>query len=99
MSTNTHDPDLVATLVAEDATYWFTDGSHVGRQAIRLALARTWQAIREETYEIRDLEVVVEQRDLAVFRYRFLWSGVVEGGRSRGRGAAPTSPYAATVDG
>lgn len=62
-ATNTHDADVVATLVAQDATYWFTDGSYVGRAAIREALARTWQTIRDETYEIRDLEIVAEQRD------------------------------------
>ena len=72
--------------MAQDATYWFTDGSHVGREAIRDALARTWQTIGDETYEIRDLEGVVERRDLAVFRYRFVWSRVVEGRPKSGEG-------------
>lgn len=85
-ATNTHDADVVATLVAQDATYWFTDGSYVGRAAIREALARTWQTIRDETYEIRDLEIVAEQRDLALFRYRFLWSGVIDGRLESGDG-------------
>lgn len=84
--TNTQDPDRVAALIAEDATYWFTDGSYVGRNAIREALARTWRTIRDETYEIRDLEILDERPDLGVFRYRFHWSGVVDGESKSGEG-------------
>ncbi|WP_052397095.1 YybH family protein [Streptomyces sp. NRRL F-5123] len=85
---NSHDVDRVMPLIAEDAVYWFTDGSHRGRAEIAGALARTFAAIREETYEISDVEWVVLAPAHAVCRYRFRWTGVV-GGRTRsgtGRG-------------
>ncbi|MFI0723703.1 YybH family protein [Streptomyces sp. NPDC021224] len=85
---NSHDLDRVMPLIAEDAVYWFSDGSHRGRAEIAAAIARTFAAIGEETYKIGDVEWVVLGRAHAVCRYRFSWTGTV-GGRPRsgaGRG-------------
>jgi ketosteroid isomerase-like protein len=45
--TNTHHFAHVAPLIADDAVYWFDDGSFVGIDAIAQAFERTWATIRE----------------------------------------------------
>jgi ketosteroid isomerase-like protein len=83
---NSHDIRRVAPLIAEDATYWFSDGSYRGLSKITGAVERTFSTIRNEVYEIRDLEWVVLAADHAVCRYRFFWKGVVEGRTRCGQG-------------
>jgi ketosteroid isomerase-like protein len=85
-ATNRHDFDQLVPLIADDATYWFTDGSYHGIDAIRAAIQRTFAAILDETYEIKDLEWVAITDDLAACRYRFSWKGVVEGKPASGQG-------------
>ncbi|MFI1092272.1 YybH family protein [Streptomyces sp. NPDC020917] len=85
-ATNSHDIDRVVPLIAEDATYWFSDGSHHGLDEIAGAIKRTFDAIRDEEYEIRDLEWVVLADDHAVCRYRFFWTGAVDGRPRSGAG-------------
>jgi uncharacterized protein (TIGR02246 family) len=83
---NSHDVAQVLPLIADDATYWFTDGSYRGREEIAGALERTFAAIQDEVYEIRALEWVTLADEIAVCRYRFCWRGVVDGEPRAGRG-------------
>jgi len=83
---NSHDIDRVAPLIAEDATYWFSDGSYRGLGEITGAIARTFAAIKDEVYEIKDLEWVVVTADHAVCRYRFFWTGSVDSRPRSGQG-------------
>ncbi|MFF6991260.1 DUF4440 domain-containing protein [Streptomyces sp. NPDC010273] len=83
---NSHDIDRVAPLIASDAVYWFSDGSHRGLSEITGAIEQTFVAIQDEVYEIQDLEWVVLAAEHAVCRYRFLWTGLVDGQRRSGRG-------------
>ena len=85
-ATNSHIVELVAPLIAKDATYWFTDGSYVGRDAICGALGRTFGLIQDETYEIQDVEWVAATDGAACFRYSFHWTGVVNGETRSGSG-------------
>jgi uncharacterized protein (TIGR02246 family) len=85
-ATNGHDFDQLVPLIASDATYWFTDGSYQGIDAIRAAVERTFATIVDEAYTIGDLEWVAISDDLAVCRYRFSWTGVVDGKQSSGQG-------------
>ncbi|WP_436533129.1 YybH family protein [Actinoplanes sp. HUAS TT8] len=85
-ATNARDLARLAPLIAPDATYWFTDGSHHGITAIKAAIERTFAAIQDEVYEIHDLEWIAVTDDLAVCRYRFRWSGRVDGKPAAGRG-------------
>ncbi|MGN8025389.1 YybH family protein [Microbacterium sp. 22242] len=84
--TNSHDLEQLAPLIAEDATYWFSDGSHVGRAAILAAIGETFETIQDEAYSIADVEVIAEGPELAVLRYTFHWSGLVEGSPRSGSG-------------
>jgi ketosteroid isomerase-like protein len=83
---NSHDVRRVLPMIAEDATYWFTDGSYRGREEIAGALERTFAAIQGEVYEIRELEWLAVSDDVAACRYRFSWRGVVDGQASSGLG-------------
>jgi ketosteroid isomerase-like protein len=85
-ATNEHDFTLLAPLIADDAVYWFTDGSHRGRAEIEAAVSRTFATIRDEVYEIHDLEWVAVSAESAVCRYRFRWSGLVDGQPASGTG-------------
>ncbi|WP_433891510.1 YybH family protein [Streptomyces sp. CA-111067] len=89
-ATNSHDIDRVVPLIVPDAVYWFSDGSHRGLGEIGGAIERTFAAIQHEVYEIRDLEWIVMTADHAVCRYRFSWTGLVDG-RPRSGGGRGTN--------
>jgi uncharacterized protein (TIGR02246 family) len=84
--TNAHDVGAWSELIADDATYWFTNGTHVGKQAIVDAVAYNFRVITEETYRISDVEWVHSGDDVAVVRYRFDWVGIQDGRTARGSG-------------
>ena len=83
---NSHDIDRVTPMIAPDATYWFTDGSHDGLPQIAEAIRRTFSVIKDESYEINGLEWVVLAPEHAVCAYRFSWTGVVDGEPRSGHG-------------
>ncbi|MCW8375883.1 YybH family protein [Streptomyces justiciae] len=83
---NSHDIERVVPFIAEDATYWFSDGSYQGIEEIRSAIEKTFMKILDEVYEVRDLEWPVLTPDVAVCRYRFAWTGVVDGEPRSGQG-------------
>jgi len=85
-ATNSHDTAQLAPLIAPDAVYWFSDGSHRGRDAILTAIADTFATIRDETYEISDLEWITATSNHAICRYRFSWTGTINGQPRTGSG-------------
>jgi len=85
-ASNSHDIDRVVPMIAGDATYWFSDGSYQGLEEITGAIERTFQAIQDEVYQITDLEWVVLSAEHAACRYRFWWTGVIDGQPRSGRG-------------
>lgn len=85
-ATNSHDLTRLAPLIAADAVYWFSDGSHRGRDAVLAAIAETFATIRDEVYRIDDLEWITADHGQAVCRYRFTWTGTVDGQPKSGTG-------------
>jgi ketosteroid isomerase-like protein len=83
---NSHDIERVVPFIAEDAMYWFSDGSYRGIGEIQSAIEKTFAKIRDEVYEIRALEWLVLTAEVAVCRYRFAWTGVVDGEPRSGQG-------------
>jgi ketosteroid isomerase-like protein len=83
---NSRDIGRVESMIAEDATYWFSDGSYRGLDEITGAIKRTFLAIQDEVYEIKDLEWVVLTAEHAACRYRFSWTGVIDGRPRSGQG-------------
>jgi ketosteroid isomerase-like protein len=84
--TNSHDVKRWSGLVADDASYWFTDGSFEGVDAIAAAVQQTWEAIQGEVYTISDVRWVCASPESAVVRYRFHWVGFINGERQEGQG-------------
>jgi ketosteroid isomerase-like protein len=85
-ATNSHDITQLIPLIAPGAVYWFSDGSHHGREAVLTAIAETFATIRDEIYQISDLEWITYSDQHAVCRYRFAWTGTVDGQVRSGNG-------------
>lgn len=85
---NSCDFDNVVPLIARDAVFWFTDGTHKGRKAIQKAFQDTWTHIQNETYSIANVEWVIATYWNAVCSYTFTSKGVVDGKKRtvKGRG-------------
>jgi len=88
--TNTHQFDAVAPLIAEDAVYWFSDGSYRGLSSIRLAFERTWSIIHDEHYAIEDVEWLTVDTSSAACIYTFHWRGRIDGMLREGSGRGTT---------
>jgi len=97
LALNSHDLSKVRPLIAGDATFWFTDGSFTGRDAILGAIAQTWQTIQEEVFKIQQVEWLSISDDSAVCKYKFDWSGLVDGESEMGSGSG-TSVFAKSND-
>ncbi|MGW3823104.1 YybH family protein [Streptomyces sp. NPDC005071] len=85
-ATNSHDITQLAPLIAPDAVYWFSDGSHRGRDAVLAAIDGTFATIHDEIYRIDELEWITADSNHAVCRYRFAWTGTVNGQPRSGGG-------------
>jgi len=95
---NSRDFDQVAPLVADDAVYWFSNGSYAGLAAIRKAFESTWTAIAEEDYRITDVRWLIANDDAAACVYTYSWSGLI-GGQRRSGGGRGTNVLARTEAG
>ena len=87
---NRHDFDLLAPLIAADAIFWFSDGSHAGIGAIRDAFERTWASLREETYWLEDRHWIAVGDAVAACTYRFGWRATIDGEPAFGAGRGTT---------
>lgn len=85
-ATNSHDIAQLTPLIAPEAVYWFSDGSHRGRDAILAAIADTFATIRDENYQITELEWITASTNHATCRYRFSWTGTINGQPRSGSG-------------
>jgi ketosteroid isomerase-like protein len=86
MQTNTHDFDHVAPLIAEDAVYFFSEGTYTSEGDLRAAFESTWATIRDEEYRIEDVRWLASDERIAVCIYHFRWRGVVNGQPREGMG-------------
>jgi ketosteroid isomerase-like protein len=87
---NQHDFDLLIDLIAPDATFWFSDGTHRGIAEIRAAFEATWRALADETYWLDQREWIAEGDSAAVCTYRFNWRATIGGVPSSGSGRGTT---------
>lgn len=83
--------DLLIDLIAPDATFWFSNGTHSGMAAIRAAFEATWQVMGpSERYWLDELEWIAEGDSAAACIYRFNWEITVDGKRDSGSGRGTT---------
>lgn len=71
----------VAPLIADDATFWFTNGAFEGKRAIQNAFEDTWASIKDEVYTMQDVQWVAQNYWVSVFTYTFKSDGIVNGKR------------------
>jgi ketosteroid isomerase-like protein len=78
----------VSPLIADDAVFWFNDGSYAGKESIRKAFESTWALeIQDEKYWLDNVSWLANEERFAVCTYSFHWTGVVKGRfRELGRG-------------
>ena len=82
---NRQDFDLLTGLIAPDASFWFSDGTHEGIDAIRTAFEATWRAMgSDEAYWLDQHQWVAEGEDAAACTYRFNWKTAAASGSGRG---------------
>jgi ketosteroid isomerase-like protein len=82
---NRHDFDLLTDLIAPDATFWFSDGTHRGVGAIRAAFERTWAVMGpDEQYWLTDRAWIAEGEAAACCIYTFNWRVGNKSGSGRG---------------
>lgn len=78
--------DNVEPLIADNAVFWFTNGTYRGKAEIRKAFEDTWAHITDETYSITDVEWGGVSADLAVCTYSFTSDGRINGKRQVDQG-------------
>ena len=88
---NRQDFDFLVDLIAPDATFWFSSGTHRGIAAIRTAFEATWSAMGpDEHYWLDQLEWLAEGESAAACIYRFNWETVADGKPISGSGRGTT---------
>jgi ketosteroid isomerase-like protein len=87
---NQHDFDLLLPLIAEDAVFWFTDGSHVGLEAARRAFEEAWSTVENEVYNLSDVRWLALGDSAASCVYSFYWKGMVSDEPVWGEGRGTT---------
>ena len=84
---NAKDLDGTLELIADDAVYFWSNGSSMfGKAAIAEGLKRNFDTIQNDTYETLDVTWIVKSDDLAACVYQFRWTGEIEGKAVAGGG-------------
>ncbi|WP_404401711.1 YybH family protein [Pelagibacterium halotolerans] len=78
--------DAVSDLIAPDAFFWFSDGSHRGLEQIRRAFDATWAQLQNETYWLTELEWIARGDTAAACIYKFNWTAQIDGQPASGAG-------------
>lgn len=88
---NRQDFDLLTDLVAPDATFWFSDGTHDGIDAIRAAFEATWRIMGpDEQYWLDQHHWIAEGDTAAACTYRYNWKTTFDGKPASGSGRGTT---------
>jgi ketosteroid isomerase-like protein len=88
---NSHDFDLLTDLIAPDATFWFSNGTHNGIAQVRAAFEATWQVMGpSEHYWLDQHQWIAQSEDVAVCIYRFNWKVIQNGEPVSGSGRGTT---------
>lgn len=85
---NSRDFGNVASMIADDAVFEFTDGTFKGKDAIQKAFEDTWTKIQDEAYTLSDITWNKASYWSATCSYNFTSDGVINGKRQvyKGKG-------------
>jgi ketosteroid isomerase-like protein len=79
--------DLLTDLIAPDASFWFSSGTHRGIGEIRAAFEATWKMMgKDEHYWLDRHEWIAESDGAATCTYRFNWETTFDGKPASGNG-------------
>ncbi len=82
-----HDLPATMDLIDDGAVYFFSNASsHLGKAEVASAIARNFGAIDLETFELFDLDCLLETKEAALCVYGYRWSGEVGGVTMSGGG-------------
>jgi len=76
---NSRDFTKVAPFIADDATFWFTNGQYEGKTEIQRAFEETWGNIKDETYTISNVRWIGKNYWVSACSYDFKSDGIVDG--------------------
>ncbi len=69
----------VSPLIADDALFWFNDGSYAGKESIRKAFENTWAfEIRDERYWLDNVSWLAKEERFAVCTFSYHWKVIHE---------------------
>ena len=78
---STEDFEQVAPMIHPDALFRFNDGDFRGTEAIKGAFEGTWaNDVKDERYELKDIEVTSLDGSTATAVFAFHWSGIAAHG-------------------
>lgn len=83
---NTHRWTDVAPLVSDDAVFIFSEGTHIGKAAAKVAFEKTFAHIEDETYWTTDVQWTAVTNTMACCHFLFHWHGKIEGKEQSGEG-------------
>lgn len=78
---NSRDFAKVAPFIADEATFWFTNGQFSGKTAVQKAFEDTWRDIQDEVYTISNVKWVAATYWASACTYTFKSDGIVNGKR------------------
>jgi uncharacterized protein (TIGR02246 family) len=83
--------DGVMALIADDAVYFWSNGSAMfGKAEIAEAMQTNFATILDDTYDVHDLTWIAEDDDIAACVFRFEWTGKINGQPVSGQGRGVT---------
>jgi ketosteroid isomerase-like protein len=78
---NSRDFSKVAPFIADNATFWFTNGEFSSKETIHKAFEDTWQNIQDEAYTISNVRWAVSTYWASACTYKFKSDGIMDGKR------------------
>ena len=76
----------IAPLMHPDICVTFNNGTYKGIAEVEGAFRKTFDLIKDETYQITNIHWIRNDESLAVCLYNFHWSGLINGQEASGGG-------------
>jgi ketosteroid isomerase-like protein len=87
---NVRKMDDILDFIEDNAIFIFTEGTFRGKKEIKLAISKTFDLIKEESFSINNQTWIVENEKTAVCTYEFFWTGVINEKPTSGSGRGTT---------
>ena len=78
--------EMVEPLIHDNCVVTFTNGTYKGKSEVERIFRKNFDLIKEENYQISDIQFVIEKSEYAVFIFKYSWSGLIHGQPAEGGG-------------